>query len=235
MIAAELAKFIDHTLLKPEATKDDVRRLCAEAIKYGFASVFVNSHFVPLVSTELKSSGISVGTVAGFPLGASATAIKSFEAAMGVMSGANEIDMVMNIGLIKERNEVGFFTDILTVVETVRSAAAEAGRDNSLVKVIIETCYLTDEEKLIAAKLIEKAKADFVKTSTSFGPKGADVRDISLLKSAVGPGLKIKASGGIRGYEQAMAMIEAGADRIGTSSGVQIMEEFLNQNESGKG
>lgn len=228
----DLARLIDHTLLRPEATKDDVLRHCEQALKFGFASVFTNSHFVPLVVSEVKGSSVSVGTVAGFPLGATNTVIKSFEAATGIMSGANEIDMVMNIGLLKEGNQAAALADMATVVEAVRSAGAEASRNNTIVKVIIETCYLTDDEKLIAAGLVKKSKADFVKTSTSFGSKGAEARDIVMIRKAVGPELKIKASGGIANLKQVMEMIEAGADRIGTSSGLKIMEEFFHDNEN---
>ncbi|MDP3013716.1 MAG: deoxyribose-phosphate aldolase, partial [Candidatus Subteraquimicrobiales bacterium] len=215
----ELAKYIDQTILKPQATVNDVLSVCNEAKKYNFATVFVNSYFVPFVSQELEGTSIGVGTVAGFPLGASSTAVKCFEAANAIQNGASEIDMVINLGVFKAGDIGEARRDIAAVVETARSAGKEAGLERVIVKVIIETCYLTDFEKKKAAKVVKEAEADFVKTSTSFGPEGAKIEDIVLLKKVVGDSIGIKASGGVKTYKQALAMIEAGASRIGTSSG----------------
>ncbi|HDP69503.1 MAG TPA: deoxyribose-phosphate aldolase [Actinobacteria bacterium] len=227
MTPKDFAKYIDHTILKPQASMCDVLSLCHEARKYGFATVFVNSYFVPFVSRELKKMGISVGTVAGFPLGASSTAVKCFEAANGILNGASEIDMVINIGAMKTGNLEEVYLDVVAVVEAARSAGQEIALENVIVKVIIETCYLSNDEKKRAAEIVKKAGADFVKTSTGFGPEGAKVEDVELLRKVVGNSIGIKASGGIKTCEQVLAMIEAGATRIGTSFSVEIMESFL--------
>jgi len=223
----ELAKYIDHTILKPQATVNDILSVCDEAIKYNFATVCVNSYFVPFVKKKLKGTSVGVGTVAGFPLGASSTAAKCFEAASGVLSGASEIDMVINLGLLKTGNIDEVYLDIAAVVEAAHSAKQEVNLKNVIVKVIVEACYLTNDEKKKAAETVKDAGADFVKTSTGFGPGGAKVEDVELLKKVVGDNVGVKASGGIKTCEQALAMIEAGATRIGTSSGVEIMESFL--------
>ncbi|MFZ5648898.1 MAG: deoxyribose-phosphate aldolase [Bacillota bacterium] len=213
---------IDHTLLKPYSTEEDILKLCSEAVEYGFKAVCVNPSRVPLAARALAGSGVLVCAVAGFPLGASTTAVKAAEASGAVRIGAGEIDMVVNIGLLKEGKLEQVYEDIKTVVE---AAAAES--QASVVKVIIETCYLTDREKADACRICERAGAGFVKTSTGFGPSGATVEDVELIKRTVSPGIGIKASGGIKTAEQALSMIKAGATRIGTSSGVQIMEELL--------
>ncbi len=227
MTSEELAKYIDHTILKPQSTVNDVLSACDEAIKHRFATVFVNSYFVPFVKKKLKGTSVDVGTVVGFPLGASSTVAKCFEAASSVLSGANEIDMVINLGLLKTGNIDEVYLDIAAVVEAAHSAKQEVNLRNVIVKVIVEACYLTNDEKKRAAETVKNAGADFVKTSTGFGPGGAKVEDVELLKKVVGDNVGIKASGGIKTYEQALAMIEAGATRIGTSSGVEIMEGFL--------
>ncbi|MDO8885837.1 deoxyribose-phosphate aldolase [Candidatus Oleimmundimicrobium sp.] len=232
MTSEEFAKYIDHTILKPQATVDDVFSVCDEAIKYSFATVCVNSYFVPFVKKKLKGTSVGAATVVGFPLGASSTAAKCFEAASSILSGANEIDMVINMGLLKMGNIDEAYLDIAAVVEAAHSAKQEVNLKNVIVKVIIETCYLTDGEKKKAAEMVKKAGADFVKTSTGFGPGGAKVEDVALIRKVVGNRFGIKASGGIKTYKQVLSMIEAGATRIGTSSGTKLMEEFLNE---GKG
>ncbi|NLM75883.1 MAG: deoxyribose-phosphate aldolase [Clostridiaceae bacterium] len=211
----ELAKMIDHTLLKPDATKEQIRKLCSEAKKFGFASVCVNSYYTDLVSNELKGSDVKTCVVVGFPLGAMLTDVKVCEAGEAVKNGAQEIDMVINVGALKNQDYDYVEKDIKAVVDAVCGKA--------LVKVIIETCFLTDEEKIIACKLAQKAGAHFVKTSTGFGPGGATVQDVKLMRETVGNSMGVKASGGIRDYEKAAAMIEAGANRIGASSSVDIV------------
>ncbi len=209
-----IAKMIDHTLLKAEATRADIRRICAEARQYGFASVCVNSCYAGLVSEELKGSGIATCVVVGFPLGAMSTAAKAFEAATAQADGAGEIDMVINIGALKEGRDDYVENDIRAVTE----AAAPA-----IVKVIIETCLLTNEEKVRACLLAEKAGAAFVKTSTGFSKAGANEADVALMKKTVGDSMKVKAAGGIHTPEQAGKLIEAGADRIGASNGIALL------------
>ncbi|MDI6821456.1 MAG: deoxyribose-phosphate aldolase [Actinomycetota bacterium] len=223
----ELAKSIDYTLLRPDAIPEDIRRLCREARAYNFATVFVNPFYVNLAAELLKNSPVKVGTVVGFPLGASAPITKRFEAENVIERGAREIDMVMNIGALKAGDLEIVHRDIHTVVDVVRQKEIEESAGTILVKVIIETCYLTNMEKRIACRVVEEAGADFVKTSTGFGPGGATIEDVMLLRESVSPEIGIKASGGIRTYEQVMMMLDAGASRIGTSAGVQIMEEFL--------
>ncbi len=209
-----LAKYIDHTILKPDTTKAQVKVICDEAKKYQFASVCVNQYNTAFVKNELKDSDVKVCTVVGFPLGAVTKDVKAFETKQAIADGADEIDMVINIGALKDGLEDEVYEDIKAVVEAAAGAT---------VKVIIETCLLTDEQKEIACKLAVKAKADFVKTSTGFSSGGATVEDVRLMKEAVAGQAKVKASGGVRDYEDAMAVIEAGADRIGASSGVAIM------------
>ncbi len=213
----ELAKTIDHTLLKAVGTADQVRELCAEAKKYGFASVCVNPVWVPLCAKELAGSGVMVCTVIGFPLGANQSEIKAAEAKLAVAQGAHEVDMVINIGAAKAG-------DWRTVEEDIRAVVAASGA--ATVKVIIETCYLSDAEKVKACEAAERAGAHFVKTSTGFGTGGATPEDVRLMKKAVGGKLKVKASGGVRSYHDALLMLDAGADRIGASSGVAIIAEL---------
>jgi deoxyribose-phosphate aldolase len=212
-----IAGTIDHTILKAVATADDVKKLCGEAKEYGFASICVNPCFVPLVAGELKGSDVLTCTVIGFPLGANTRDVKAEEARLAVSQGAEEVDMVINVGALKHGDEKTVFEDIKAVVD----ASGEAG-----VKVILETCYLSDEEKKKACALTIKAGADFVKTSTGFGTGGATLDDIRLMREAVGNKIKIKASGGIGNLEDAVSMLKAGADRIGASAGVSIISEI---------
>jgi deoxyribose-phosphate aldolase len=212
---ATLAKTIDHTLLKAVGTETQVRELCAEARKYGFASVCVNPVWVSLCARELAGSEVLVCTVIGFPLGANHRETKAAEAALAVAQGAHEVDMVLHLGAAKAGNWRAVEDDIRGVVK---------GAGTALVKVILETCYLTDEEKVKACEAAARAGAKFVKTSTGFGTGGATVEDILLMRKSVGGKLQVKASGGIRTCEDALRMLAAGADRIGASSGVAIVE-----------
>ncbi|MGE7602096.1 deoxyribose-phosphate aldolase [Peribacillus sp. NPDC097675] len=210
------AKLIDHTLLKPEATEKEIVRLAEEAKEYGFASVCVNPQWVSLAAKELKGSEVKVCTVIGFPLGASTTAVKVFETQDAISNGAEEVDMVINIGLLKSGND--------EAVEADMKAVAKAAHGKALLKVIIETCLLTEEEKVRACQLAVNAGADFVKTSTGFSTGGATVEDVTLMRKVVGPNLGVKASGGIRDKKDLENMELAGATRIGASSGVKIMQ-----------
>lgn len=210
-----LNKYIDHTLLKADATKEQITKLCNEAKEYDFASVCVNTSYVPLCKELLKDSDVNVCCVVGFPLGAMDTVSKAFEAKTAVTNGAKEVDMVINIGKLKDKDYDYVTNDIKEVVLASKPA---------IVKVIIETCLLTDEEKVEACKCAMKANAEFVKTSTGFSTNGATVEDVALMKKTVGDTCKVKAAGGIRSYEDAMKMIEAGADRLGCSAGIKIME-----------
>lgn len=212
----KLASMIDHTILKPEAGKEQVETICREAREYGFASVCVNSSYVPLCAELLRDTEVKVCTVIGFPLGAMSTAAKAAEARQAILDGAEELDMVIHIGMLKDGNNEYVEQDIHSVVEEARGKAA--------VKVIIETCLLSEEEKIRACMLAKKAGADYVKTSTGFSTGGATVEDIALMKKTVGKDMKVKASGGIRTREKAEEMRKAGADRIGTSSGIRIVE-----------
>ena len=211
-----IAGYIDHTLLAADAKKEDIVRICAEAKEHHFASVCVNSCWVSLASSLLRGTGVHVCTVVGFPLGAMETSSKAVEAADAVRNGADEIDMVMNIGFLKS----GMKDEVLEDMKAVRAACS--GR---ILKVIIETCLLTDDEKREACVLAEKAGADFVKTSTGFSKGGATVHDVALMKSVVGDRLGVKASGGVRDYATAKSMIDAGATRIGASAGIAIARE----------
>lgn len=212
----ELNKYIDHTLLKPEATKEQITKLCEEARQYDFASVCVNTCYVPLAKQLLAGSDVKVCCVVGFPLGAMDTVSKAFEAKTAVENGAQEVDMVINIGALKDKNYDYVTKDIAAVVEASKPA---------IVKVIIEACLLTDDEKVEACKCSMNAKAEFVKTSTGFSTHGATPEDVALMKKTVGDVCKVKAAGGVRSYDDAMKMIEAGADRLGCSAGIKVMEE----------
>lgn len=211
----KLNKYIDHTLLKPDASQEQIKTLIEEAKKYDFASVCVNPTWVNFAAQALKATDVKVCTVIGFPLGANTPELKAFETSDAIQNGANEIDMVINIGALKSRNFDLVERDIRAVVEAAKG---------TLVKVIIETCLLTDDEKVKACQIAQKAGADFVKTSTGFSTGGATVADVALMRKTVGPDMGVKASGGARSYEDALAFIKAGATRIGASSGVAIME-----------
>ena len=211
----DLARIIDHTYLKPDGDRAQIEKLCAEARQYKFASVCVNTTMVHLASELLKDSGVNVCAVIGFPLGAGTTASKVFEAQEAVRCGAVEVDMVINVGALKSRDYALVEYDIRKVVQ---------GVEGTLVKVIIEACLLTDEEKVIACALAKAAGAHFVKTSTGFSKGGATVEDVALMRRVVGPEMGVKASGGIRDAETAIAMVKAGATRLGVSASVAIVQ-----------
>jgi len=213
----KLAAMIDHTLLKPDATPVQVRALCAEAVEYGFCSVCVNPANVRLAAEQVRVSQVRVCSVVGFPLGASTSEIKAREAEQAIADGAHEVDMVLNIGALKAG-------DLERVEQGIAAVVRVAHVGGALCKVIIETCYLSDAEKVEACRRAVSAGADFVKTSTGFGPAGATVADVALMRATVGPGVGVKAAGGIRSYETAREMIAAGATRIGASASVQIGE-----------
>jgi len=223
---AQFAKMIDSTLVRAESTKDQVIKLCADARKYHFASVVVFPCWVPLAVRALADSDVKVCTVVGFPYGANARSSKVHEAKTAIAMGASEIDLVMNISAMKSGDYDYVATDIADVVETCRIAGMTDNGKNTLVKVIIETCYLTDQEKVTAAEIIRDAGADFIKTSTGTGPGGATVADIRLLRRTVGPDMGVKAAGGIRDVESALAMLDAGANRIGTSAAVALITNY---------
>lgn len=213
-----IARMIDHTLLKADATKDQIEKLCSEAREYQFASVCVNPVWVKAAAQALKGSTVEVCTVIGFPLGATTTETKVFETKNAIENGASEVDMVINIGALKN-------DDLMTVEEDIRSVVQEA-KGKAITKVIIETCLLTEKQKVSACQLVVKAGAEFVKTSTGFSNGGATVEDVALMRSTVGPEIGVKASGGIRSLTDIKKMIEAGATRVGASAGVQIMKEL---------
>lgn len=215
-VPLDMAKYIDHTLLKPDATAEEIDRLCDEARRYGFASVCVNPTWVKRSASSVRGSDVKVTSVVGFPLGASTPEIKAMEARRAIRDGASEIDMVLNIGALKS----GDYDLVRTDIEKVVDSAHEAG---AIVKVILETGLLSDEEKVIASAIARDAKADFVKTSTGFGHGGATVYDVALMRETVGPKMGVKASGGVRTAEDLEDMIAAGATRIGASAGVQIV------------
>jgi deoxyribose-phosphate aldolase len=214
----ELARMIDHTILKPEATPDEVRKICREALEYHFASVCVNPIYVPLVAQELRGSDVLICTVVGFPLGATSTAAKVSETELALAQGAQEVDMVLAVGMLKAGQNDAVKSDIAAL-------AAVCHAHGAILKVILETALLTNEEKVRACELSKAAGADFVKTSTGFSKSGATAEDIALMRRTVGPELGVKASGGVRTYAQALAMIEAGASRIGASTSINIVEE----------
>jgi deoxyribose-phosphate aldolase len=214
---SSIAALIDHTLLKPEATEADIRKVCAEARQFGFASVCVNPCWVRLVASELAGSGVKVCAVVGFPLGANTTEIKVAETAGAIRAGAREIDMVLNVGELRGGNADAVHGDIRAVVETAHAGGA-------IVKVILETALLSDEQKVAACRLAKDAGADFVKTSTGFGPGGATAEDVALMRRTVGPAMGVKASGGVRTLEDLKKMAAAGANRVGASASVKIVE-----------
>lgn len=218
----DIARLIDHTLLKPEATPDQIKQLCQEALTYKFASVCVNPTHVKLAAELLQGSEVEVCTVVGFPLGANVTATKVFETQQALNDGATEIDMVINIGALKSGNNSLVEDDISHVVD-------QSHQHGAICKVIIETALLTDEEKITACRLAQKSRADFVKTSTGFSSQGATVEDVALMRRTVGPEIGVKASGGIRNYSEAKSMIAAGANRLGVSAGVKIVKEAQQQ------
>lgn len=212
----ELARLIDHTQLKPDATPADIERACEEALEHRFASVCVNPSYVPMVAAKLEGSQVKACTVVGFPLGATTTTAKVCEAEQGLRDGATELDMVLLIGALKAGEHDQVQADIAAVAEVCHDKGG-------LLKVILETALLTDDEKVTACKLAQTAGADFVKTSTGFASHGATVADVRLMRSTVAPQMGVKAAGGIHSYEEAMDLIEAGATRIGASAGVQII------------
>lgn len=212
----DIAAVIDHTLLKASATKQQIEILCSEAIDNHFASVCVNPCYVAYATQLLKGSNVKVCTVIGFPLGANTSEVKAFETRDAIANGAQECDMVINIGALKEGNIALVEADIRKVVEAANGV---------LVKVIIETCYLTDEEKILACQAAARAGANFVKTSTGFGTAGATPHDIELMRNNIPSTMKVKAAGGIHNYQEAMTMINAGANRIGASAGIKIVKE----------
>lgn len=212
----EIAAMIDHTVLHAYATDEQIEKLCAEAKEYHFASVCVNPCHVARAAELLKGTGVKVATVVGFPLGANTTETKAFETKDAVAKGADEIDMVLDVGAMKSKR----YHDVQNQIHAVVQAAG-----GKLVKVIIETCYLTDEEKVIACKAAAEAGADYVKTSTGFGTGGATVKDVALMKQSIPAHMKVKASGGIHTYAEALAMVEAGASRLGASAGVAIVAD----------
>lgn len=216
MFNGDMASVIDHTLLKPEATKADITRVCKEAIEYNFKSVCINTHYVTLVSKLLRGTKVLTCCVVGFPLGASSTRAKVDETYDALKNGANEIDMVINIGALKS----GDWNTVKKDIEGVTNAA----RNRAIVKVILETSLLNEEEKIRACTIAKMAGADFVKTSTGFNTGGATIEDIKLMRKVVGPKMGVKASGGVRDTETARAMLAAGATRIGTSSGINIVK-----------
>lgn len=217
-VATELARMIDHTLLRPEATKEQILKLCAEARQYGFASVCVNPTWVRLCAEQLRGTPVLVCTVVGFPLGATLPEVKAYETERCIAEGAQEIDMVINIGALKSK-------DYALVERDIRGVVNAAHARGALVKVIIEAALLEREEKIMACTLAKAAGADYVKTSTGFGPGGATVEDVMLMRQVVGGEMGIKAAGGVRTYEEARSMIQAGATRIGASAGVKIVRE----------
>lgn len=210
-----MASMIDHTILKQEASAEQVKKTCLEAAENHFAAVCVNPCYVRLCAKYLKGTGVKVATVAGFPLGATTTAVKAFETREAIENGAEEVDMVINDGFIKSGDWDAVFEDVKAVVD--------AADKKAVVKVILENCLLTDDEKVKACEIVKAAGADFVKTSTGFSKAGATAEDVALMRKTVGPDMGVKAAGGIRSTEDALKMIEAGANRLGSSAGIQII------------
>lgn len=223
ILTTNIASMIDHTLLKPEATKEQIEKLCAEAKEYTFASVCVNPTWVKTSAELLTGTPVKVCTVIGFPLGASTPETKAFETTDAINNGAGEIDMVLNVGAMKSQD--------LDLVKRDVEAVVNAAKGKAIVKVILETCLLTKEEIKVASQLSKDAGADFVKTSTGFSTGGATFEDVALMREVVGPDLGVKASGGVRSLEDVQKMIEAGATRIGASSGVQIVQGLTSNSD----
>jgi deoxyribose-phosphate aldolase len=221
MTRAELAQRIDHTLLRPTSTATDIERLCEEALHYRFASVCIQPCWLKIAVRHLQDSDVAVGTVVGFPLGANMSAVKLYEAEQALAAGATELDMVIAIPALKSGDWRTVRHEIEQIAALCRSATPAA-----VLKVIIECCYLTQEEKIQATRVVAEGGADFVKTSTGFGEGGATVEDVSLLRAAAPPHLKVKAAGGIRTVSLAMQLLQVGADRIGTSSGVTLLQQL---------
>ncbi len=224
-VANDLSKYIDHTLLKPDASEAQIRQLCKEACQFHFATVCVNPTWVRLCSQLLKGTDVGVCTVAGFPLGATPADVKAYEARRAVFDGAREVDMVINVGLLKSGHDGLVLDDIFQVAGAVHDGCG-------LLKVIIETALLTDEEKVKACTLAKRAGADYVKTSTGFGPGGATAQDVALMRRVVGKDVGVKAAGGIRDLAAAQQMIAAGATRVGASAGVKIVQEAASKKAS---
>lgn len=212
-----LAKYIDHTILKPEASEEAVKKLCTEAKEYGFASVCVNPYHTALVAEQLKGTDIKTCVVIGFPLGANTKEVKAFETKQAIELGAQEVDMVINVGALKDKK--------YDVVKEDIKAVVDAAKGKALVKVIIEACLLTDEEKVKVCQIAKEAGTDFVKTSTGFSTSGANAHDVALMRETVGEDVGVKASGGIRDYKTASEMMKAGANRLGLSAGIAIIKE----------
>ena len=227
----DVAARIDHTALKPATTEAEIRQLCSEALEYTFASVCVNPTWVALAAEILADSPVRTCTVIGFPLGATLSAVKAYEASASIDAGAQEVDMVINVGLLKDGRYDAVREDIRGVVNAARSASGDRTRP-VIVKVIIETALLTENEKRMACTLAVEAGADFVKTSTGFSGGGATVEDIRLMRQVVGPEMGVKASGGIRNAEAALALLDAGATRLGVSAGVTILQELTGEKAS---
>ena len=225
--ASDLSGLIDHTLLKADATSVDIDKLCREAIEWRFASVCVNPTWVALAASALRGSGVAVCSVVGFPLGANTPDVKQFEARRAIFDGASEIDMVINVGSLKSG-------DVRLVTDDIRGVVSACHAAGAVSKVIIETALLTDEEKVTACTLAKAAGADFVKTSTGFGPGGATAGDVALMRRVVGDEMGVKASGGVRDLEQVRTMVAAGATRIGASAGVRIVKESRGEAPAGK-
>ena len=219
IIIKNLNKYIDHTILKPDALEGDIKVLCEEAAEYDFMSVCIQPYWVKKAKAFLNGTNVKVCTVIGFPHGANTTEVKTFEAKQAVQNGADEVDMVINIGALKDGNSAYVEKEISSIVQAVKGEA--------LLKVIIETCLLTDREKEEACRLAEAAGADFVKTSTGFSTGGATIPDVKLMRKTVQPNIGVKASGGVRSYQDALNFIETGATRLGTSSGKKIVDEWL--------
>jgi deoxyribose-phosphate aldolase len=220
----KIEQYIDHTLLKQQASEEEIIKICTEAKEYGFASVCANAYYTSIVSKELKGSNVKTCIVVGFPLGATTKEVKAFEAKQAIENGAQEIDMVVNVGAIKSKK--------YDVVKEDIKAVVEASKGRALVKVILETCLLTDEEKVKVCVICKEANADFVKTSTGFSTGGATVHDIKLMRETVGPNMGVKAAGAVRTAEDAKAVIEAGASRIGASSSIAIVNGTEDSNST---
>jgi deoxyribose-phosphate aldolase len=221
MTRAELAQRIDHTLLRPTSTAADIDRLCEQALQYHFASVCILPYWVPRAVQHLKESGVAVGTVIGFPLGAQMSAVKLYETEQALAAGATELDMVIALPALKS----GDWRTVRHEIEQI-AALCRSAQPVAVLKVIIECCYLTQEEKIQATRAVAESGADFVKTSTGFGEGGATIEDVSLLRAAAPPHLKVKAAGGVRTLNLALELFRAGADRIGTSSGVHLLQQL---------